>query len=162
MEHLRHQARRDRSLPSEIGAAPKSITLSIYASQPNAVGEARDALADCLREWKLSDDHADDVLLCCSELLSNVARHVSPPTCVLCLEGGATVRLVVRDSSSDLPRVRDGRFMAESGRGLILINALASRWGADLTLDGKVVWVEFDTSPTEATACGEGKVRWSA
>jgi len=49
----------------------------------------------------------------------------------------------VRDQSQDMPAMRDAPSTATSGRGLGLVAALATRWGADLTADGKVVSAEL-------------------
>lgn len=140
----------------------RAFTLPVRA-EPSAVGEIRAVVAARLREWQVPTDLVDDVLLLGSELLSNVFRHVRSPFCLLCMEDGAVLRLTVTDSGHDLPHVRVGDGLAESGRGMVLVAALASRWGAEATATGKDVWVEFDRFPTGATTHGEGgAVRWSA
>lgn len=53
----------------------------------------------------------------------------------------------VHDSGDGTPRVAAvaGRTEAdESGRGLVLVEALADRWGVTGRSPGKVVWCEFD------------------
>ena len=42
------------------------------------------------------------------------------------------------------PLVREAAPDPATGRGLLIIDQLASRWGVDLRRDGKTVWVELD------------------
>jgi len=53
------------------------------------------------------------------------------------------VRLSVQDRSSVWPRRRSPGEAATSGRGLLMIDALAARWGVEPRGDGKAVWCEF-------------------
>lgn len=131
------------------------------ASEPRAAAEARDFVASLLQQWG-AGDLTDDVLLVCSELLANVLRHVGSPWCVLRVEVGEVVRLTVHDTSRVLPSVQVGEELAESGRGLFLVSAIASRWGCEPTLTGKSVWAEFNRAPARPTMQVEEPVRWSA
>ena len=45
------------------------------------------------------------------------------------------------------PRVQDPDDDAEGGRGLVLVQALADRWGSDRLTAGKSVWFEVDVPP---------------
>jgi hypothetical protein len=47
----------------------------------------------------------------------------------------------VWDASSQMPARQDARPDDESGRGLMLVDCLASEWGAYREENGKVVWV---------------------
>jgi hypothetical protein len=47
----------------------------------------------------------------------------------------------VWDGNSQMPARRDATPDAEGGRGLLLVDALGTDWGAYRTHDGKVVWV---------------------
>lgn len=118
--------------------------LFLRTSCPEAVGHVRHIAEARLRVWGAQDDMVNGVLLCLSELLSNVVRHVGAGSSVVMLENGSALRLTVRDSSADLPMAKSADDLAESGRGLLLIDAVASRWGTEPTESGKDVWVEFD------------------
>ena len=50
------------------------------------------------------------------------------------------IRIEVRDASEHLPSVMAPRTDAERGRGLRIVNELASSWGVEPELGGKVVW----------------------
>ena len=54
------------------------------------------------------------------------------------------VRLRVEDNSSVRPVVRTAAPDAATGRGLFIVEQLATQWGVDLHRDGKSVWVELE------------------
>jgi len=57
--------------------------------------------------------------------------------------GAAAVWVEVLDSDLRLPRIRSADETDEGGRGLFLVDQLASRWGSRPTKDGKAVWFEM-------------------
>ena len=62
---------------------------------------------------------------------------------------GDTLRIEVTDTRGDcLPRTEPPTSDAESGRGLMLVDALADRWGvAPGPRPRKTVWAEIDLPP---------------
>ncbi|MFD9127523.1 ATP-binding protein [Kitasatospora sp. NPDC059571] len=59
----------------------------------------------------------------------------------------------VSDPSSQGPVAREADFVAESGRGLHLVDSFSSSWGwHPLAGAGKVVWALFDAAPAEPVA----------
>ncbi|MGX1758194.1 ATP-binding protein [Streptomyces lydicus] len=118
-----------------------------HRSVPRARRFARTALAD----WEL-DHLADDVLLCVSELATNALLHGVPPgrgyRLCLSLDEGGLLRVEVHDSGAGEPRLpvplrEDDEGEGESGRGLLLVSALADAWGVDERVPGKIVWCTF-------------------
>ncbi|MFC4031970.1 SpoIIE family protein phosphatase [Streptomyces polygonati] len=117
----------------------------VHQADPEGLTEARAALRQALTDWGLPE-LADDIELAAGELLVNVLLHT---------EGGAVlelevlpepvrrVRLSVQDRSSVWPRRRSPGEAATSGRGLLMIDAMASSWGVEPRGDGKAVWCEF-------------------
>ncbi|WP_225849180.1 SpoIIE family protein phosphatase [Streptomyces sp. HPF1205] len=117
----------------------------VHQADPEGLAETREALRQALSAWALGH-LADDVELAAGELLGNVLLHT---------EGGAVLtlevlpepvrrlRLSVQDRSSVWPRRRSPGESATSGRGLLMIDALAARWGVEPRGDGKAVWCEF-------------------
>lgn len=89
----------------------------------------------------------DDALLLISELVTNAVLHGGPPILlsVDCDGGGLHIR--VRDGSTVPPRPRVAGEEAENGRGMSLVELLASTWGAvpvaDVYGEGKEVWFEL-------------------
>lgn len=88
----------------------------------------------------------DDVLLCVSELATNALLHGVPPgrgylVRLTVEEQGRGLVLEVHDSGGGEPVVLEP--CGESGRGLLLVEALADRWGVGERDPGKVVWCVF-------------------
>ena len=74
--------------------------------------------------------------------------HLAPPQrpreFVLRLRRGAeSVWVEVFDPDLRLPRLRTARATDEGGRGLYLVEQLATRWGSRPTPEGKAVWFEL-------------------
>jgi serine phosphatase RsbU (regulator of sigma subunit) len=74
--------------------------------------------------------------------------HLAPPQhpreFVLRLRRGAeAVWVEVFDPDLRLPRLRTARATDEGGRGLYLVEQLATRWGSRPTPEGKAVWFEL-------------------
>lgn len=130
----------------------------IHQADPQGLSDARAAVGQALRDWGLPE-LADDAELLTGELLVNVLLHT---------EGGAVltlevlpepvrrVRLSVQDRSSAWPRRRTPGEAATSGRGLLLLDALASRWGVEPRGEGKAVWCEIEPAPVAAEAAPGG------
>jgi Histidine kinase-like ATPase domain len=57
--------------------------------------------------------------------------------------GEAAVWVEVFDPDLRLPRIRSAGETDEGGRGLYLVDQLATRWGSRPTRDGKAVWFEL-------------------
>jgi anti-sigma regulatory factor (Ser/Thr protein kinase) len=96
-----------------------------------------------LSAWDL-DAHRDIAELLVSELVTNAINH-GRTTCLLELTATSTVlRAAVADDGGGAPQLRYAGPEAESGRGLAIVEALASRWGVEPTSSGKVVWFELN------------------
>lgn len=84
-----------------------------------------------------------------AELAANAATHGRVPGRdfrLLLYVVGATLRIEVTDTRTDrLPRTQPPAPDAESGRGLLIVGALADRWGvAPGPPPRKTVWAELD------------------
>jgi len=53
----------------------------------------------------------------------------------------------VFDGDLRLPRIRSAGETDEGGRGLYLVDQLATRWGSRPIKDGKAVWFEVPVKP---------------
>lgn len=88
-----------------------------------------------------------EVQLCVSELLTNVITHVgegTPVTVRVFRARCGSTRVEVTDPDTHawlIARVPDAD--DETGRGLLLLDAVARRWGVWLTPRGKTVWCEL-------------------
>lgn len=86
-----------------------------------------------------------------SELATNVIRHAATPFTVD-VSAGDPVRVVVSDGVAVDLRATPTPDDATSGRGLLILDALAHRWGVERTESGKEVWFELrpDAAPWPA------------
>ncbi|MEE1736508.1 SpoIIE family protein phosphatase [Streptomyces sp. BE147] len=126
----------------------------IHQADPEGLSDARAIVRQALADWGMAE-LADDAELVTGELLVNVLLHT---------EGGAVltlevlpepvrrVRLSVQDRSSVWPRRRTPGETSTSGRGLLLLDAVATRWGIEPRGEGKAVWCEIGPDPGPAAA----------
>jgi anti-sigma regulatory factor (Ser/Thr protein kinase) len=97
----------------------------------------------------------DAAELALTELLANVVRHVPGRRCHICfLLLPVVVRVEVSDSCPRLPVPGGGDMLSDSGRGLLLVDAVTDRWGVTPrdTGDGKTVWFECLAKAPDADA----------
>ncbi|MFI9649953.1 ATP-binding protein [Streptomyces sp. NPDC052040] len=123
-----------------------------FRRERRAVPAARRFTQETLTGWGFAGaERGDDVLLCVSELTTNALVHGVPPGRQFRLflrYDGAVLRVEVHDSGGGVPRLVDQAPVGdEGGRGLLLVAALADKWGVDERDPGKVVWCEFATTP---------------
>ena len=102
---------------------------------------ARDFVATVLRDDVFEGD-ADAALLLVSELATNAVRHAGTSFEVTVEVQGPSVRVAVIDGDiSHLPRRRHPGADETSGRGLLIVEELAERWGTEEVGNGsKSVW----------------------
>jgi len=126
----------------------------------SAIGIAR-ALADlALRQWGIPRSMGSDVRLIVTELVTNVIRHSDTPPqsiglleVVLDLLPDSAVRVMVWDANTQPPILRNASADAESGRGLLLVEALSACWGSyPAAGGGKVVWAQIPLGAAPAPA----------
>ena len=120
-------------------------------SQRLTMPPAEGCLAD-LRRWARSwmEQHPTDgvdpdiVVLSMTELVTNSIKHGSGPVEVGLNGDSDTLVLIVSDCSEQLPRRPDTSADTETGRGLQILESLATRWGVQPEPGGgKTVWCEF-------------------
>src|SRR5579884_2597895 len=98
---------------------------------PSDLGSAREArrfVADCASRLG-RPGVAELAELLVSELVTNAVAHARTGVAIQCVPTRAGIRVVVRDGSADLPSPRHPDPWDERGRGLLLVETLASRWG---------------------------------
>lgn len=110
---------------------------------PEIVPAARRFVRDCLAQWRMQSDLANDAAVLVSELVTNALRHGPPPMFLAVSVRGDRLRISVADSSRAEPRPLAPEANSESGRGLALMEALAADWGIDVQPPGKWVWCEL-------------------
>jgi anti-sigma regulatory factor (Ser/Thr protein kinase) len=114
-----------------------------------APGEARAAIRRLLPDWRLGA-LLEPVLLVVSELVANAVQHGRPPVGLRLRRAGQGVRVDVHDEEGTPVESSSAAAEAESGRGLAIVDALASDSGVDqIEGDGKVVWAQVDPEHVE-------------
>ncbi len=137
---------------------------------PESVTHARHFALSRLGEWNVAA-LADDVGLVVSELVTNALRHSGrvtggrpgddvhregvyddPADPLGSAPSAIRLRLVYRapwllcgiiDASGAAPRRKEPDYIAETGRGLHLVESFSVRWGWRALPHGKVVWALF-------------------
>ncbi|WP_052390968.1 ATP-binding protein [Streptomyces sp. NRRL B-24484] len=108
------------------------------------VRASRDLAADVAREHDLplTQDALSDLQVCLSEVVSNALLHAGGPCTVRLAWVNDRLHVTVTDNS---PRRPEQAFvdLAESGRGLALVEDLAKAWGWYPEGAGKVVWFDI-------------------
>lgn len=115
------------------------------AALPTAVPCARLHARHVVWEWQFPGETRDDSELVVSELVSNAcaasgAVAEMPVVRLWLLSDGAQVLILVWDASPRRPVRVDVDEEAESCRGLLLVEAVSSRWGSYYGDQGKVTW----------------------
>lgn len=108
------------------------------------IGEARRFTRNQMKIWGLAAI-ADNAILMISELVTNAILHGGEGAVLTLLANDLKIRAEVRDSSPAMPIVRSYSETATTGRGMVIVDALASAWGTYAVDGGKVVWFELAT-----------------
>ncbi|MGW1004873.1 ATP-binding protein [Streptomyces sp. NPDC002520] len=120
------------------------------SATPRGARLARRLAANWLATWGYphAGDPNDTVQHVVAELAANAVTHGRVPgrdfeLRLLLLRPRDTVRIEVSDARGDRTlRFLDGALEDECGRGLVLVQVLASRWGLVERDVGKTVWAE--------------------
>ncbi|MEV8630652.1 ATP-binding protein [Streptosporangium sp. NPDC051023] len=120
-----------------------------FKATPDQVRPARNFVAEML-----GDSHPlrDDAMLLTSELATNAVEHptglVSGPSEFLVTVSFVVhgVLITVQDPGSlKIPCPRNSGLDATGGRGLALVNSLATQWGFQRDSMGTVIWFELSS-----------------
>jgi len=127
----------DRAGELTAAVEPFSMPLTAGVGTPRA---ARRAVAELLGPHP----RRDDLLLCVSEVVTNAVLHARSPQQLTVTTEGDHLIVEVTDLDATMPVRREHDPTAPTGRGLLILDQLTSKWGARATRDGKAVWFEFD------------------
>ncbi len=126
---------------ADLVGAPLAAVLN--ADLPAAVDAAREARAlviDGCGRWGVPD-LAEPGSIAVTEMVNNVVAHARTPMTVRVAPRDSSLHLAVRDHSPRQPAFAGlAPLTSAGGRGLLLIDTVARRWGSTPLPDGKVVW----------------------
>lgn len=120
------------------------------SADPASVPAARRLVRDFCVGWGADCAATDAAVLLVSELVTNAVLHARTPMTVRLAHRDGVVRVEVRDSHPALPQPRRYNVDTATGRGLRLLETMASAWGVlkvpDADRPGKIVWFEIPVS----------------
>lgn len=115
---------------------------------PTSAAHARRFVGRVLRHVEHADAE-EVVVLLANELVTNAILHTGSDIDVVIDVDSRRVRVEVRDDSDRRPQRRHAPVDASSGRGLELVETLATEWGIEgIPGDGKAVWFELAVGPS--------------
>lgn len=121
------------------GQRKASVELPAARTAPR---DARRFTARTLHDWK-ADHVTEEAELIVSELVTNAFRHADSPSRLTLSMDGDCLRIEVVDHGSGGAVRRHARPDDVSGRGLLLVEVMADRWGAQRDGHEHVVWCEI-------------------
>jgi anti-sigma regulatory factor (Ser/Thr protein kinase) len=104
---------------------------------------ARRFAEETLHRWGIDGEAFETVRLLVSELVANAVTHAATRAELVLDVDDRRLRVEVRDEGGGSPRRRDPSFEEPTGRGLLIVEELADRWGVDDDPPGKSVWFEL-------------------
>lgn len=157
------QGRRETTMPNDRPRGLPTVgegCTTILGPGKSSVRQARELVRKRLAEYGLQD-LVDIAELLVSELATNAVVHAGGRYRLTLSLGTGTLRCEVADERPLLPLPPhrqagsddhlDVDPDSENGRGLLLVDALAHRWGSRLVDDGKEVWFELELGTPEGT-----------
>ena len=133
-------------LLAEIPAGPVASAAITLPPEPRAVATARRFVGVRLTQWGHAG-HIDTACLLVSEILTNAVRHARAPVGLRLHCTAREIVTEITDDSTHLPQRRLPGPDDETGRGLMLVDALASDWGTRPAETGKTVWFTLALDP---------------
>jgi anti-sigma regulatory factor (Ser/Thr protein kinase) len=127
---------------------PPLVESTHLRGEVESSGMARNVTKTTLSQWKLSEFY-EDAAVVVSELVTNALRYgrsCSAPESLRLVLVRYQRQLIcmVTDPADEAPQMQEPDYIAESGRGLHIIDAISRTWGwTPLLGGGKAVWATF-------------------
>lgn len=117
----------------------------VFLPLVESIASSRQFVESCLRRMGAGDQTVADARLIVSELATNAVQHAHTSFRVSVDESAGVLCISVQDMGDGRAtlRVTPAGSQALDGRGIGIVDSLATRWGCDLLTDGKVVWAEL-------------------
>ncbi|SIN18783.1 ATP-binding protein [Micromonospora cremea] len=129
------------TLDGALAAAPLAAVLTAeLAPTVGAARQARELVTTGCQHWDVRT-LAEPASIAITEMVNNVVAHARTPMTIRLAPQAGTLRVAVRDHSPLRPAFAGVAPPTRAGgRGLLLIDMVARRWGSSPVPDGKVVW----------------------
>jgi anti-sigma regulatory factor (Ser/Thr protein kinase) len=132
-----------RSLQDQPVPRGAEVATHSVAADPRAVATARHFVLNTLAAWGVDQRSVDIATLCLSELVTNAIMHTDTGCDLRLVLDRGVLTTTVRDGGSTVlvdPSSVPADPLAVHGRGLQIVDALATRWGSELDAVGMSVW----------------------
>ena len=126
------------------------VTLDL-PPEPRSATRAREVTREHLA-GTCPKDAVEIAALLVTELVTNAVLHARTAIMVGIEASPGHVMLRVTDGSEAQPVRRNYATDASTGRGIKLVEALASSWGVERSASGKAVWCQIDFPPVSPDA----------
>ncbi len=133
----------------EVGGDEDAVGVSRLELQlpqtTDSVRRARRTIAAFLDPSDVPGTVVDDLLLLVSELVTNAVVHAGSPAVVRLDADVERIKVAVadREPAKALGQAVEPDPLSSSGRGVLLVDRLAARWGVEPHCEGKTVWFEL-------------------
>jgi len=107
---------------------------------------ARRFAEQTLDGWGITGEAFETTRLLVSELVANAVTHAATAAEMILDLSDRRLRVEVRDEAGGRPERRDPGLEEPTGRGLLIVEKLADRWGVDDDPPGKSVWFELEAT----------------
>ena len=143
-------AQRTRAMTDEEHDMSNTPTVRAHANlrlphSDRAPRLARAFVAENLQGWQL-DGMVETASLVVSEVVTNAVIHARSNAELVLERTPTALRISVIDHGDGLTR-RERTGGGDGGRGLLIVEALSSRWGTEPTDGGNCVWAELAIEP---------------
>jgi anti-sigma regulatory factor (Ser/Thr protein kinase) len=124
------------------------VATHVVEAEPHGVAPARQFVRRTLATWGIDGDYMDTAVLCVSELVTNAIIHGAAGCELRVVLQRGILTATVRDRGTPALRAEWSTSdpLAVHGRGLQIVDALASRWGSELDSVGMTVWCQLEVS----------------
>ncbi|HRD61308.1 MAG TPA: response regulator [Nocardioides sp.] len=130
-------------LLEDLGRTSAHTASAEFDADVRTVPEVRDWVRHTLERWGVTAE-PDEALLVATELAANAVLHAGTSYQVRLSAAPGLLRIEVADDGAGTPEPQPFSSTAESGRGVVLVSALATSWGIETEGGpGKVTWAEL-------------------
>lgn len=128
---------------------PATLVVIHLRPEPSAAAVARQLVTATCEASGISPEVCATAALLVSELVTNAVLHAGTKVRLEVHPAGSRVRVNVSDEDAQGPvQVKPRNPTALHGRGLQLVETLASDWGVSRSNATKTVWFELDATAT--------------
>ena len=127
---------------SQVAGRPAREVTRGFARATTVPAAVRRFIEETMQEWDAAVP-LDDLVLIGTELATNAIKYAGSDVIVTLATVDGRVRMTIADGSPALPVPSPLDLSSPSGRGLRIIDVLATSWGFERHADGKTVWAEI-------------------